>query len=139
MFSRTKENGNFGFETFFSTDYLSNKKRAEEYNINNKIEKIIEWFTVFGDKEIVKRKIDNNYPEIANDDEVIEKILKLEYKGWSNYSRKLIDGISVNYNNRNLTITFFPVHIVFLLSFFQVLTNLFHYDIHGRFGFVTKT
>lgn len=85
-------------------DFQKIFKNIDEYNINNKIEKIIEWFTVFGDKEIVKRKINNNYPEIANDDEVMEKILKLEYKGWSNYSRKLIDGISVNYNNRNLTI-----------------------------------
>lgn len=54
------------------------------------IENIIEDMTVFNEGSILKERLKNIY---KLDQNVIKKIMKLKYSGWSGLSRKLIDGI----------------------------------------------
>lgn len=56
------------------------------------IEDIIYWFTVFEDKDIIKRKINRQYADKLSDEQ-LKKILKLKFKGWGRYSAKLLNGI----------------------------------------------
>lgn len=51
-------------------------------------EQIIEWITIFEDKDILETKIRKNYPELTNNQ--INKILAKKYKGWSSLSKKLL-------------------------------------------------
>lgn len=64
-------------------------------NIDNidMIENIILWITIFTDKKILKSKIISEYPNIT--EEQMKKILKLNYSGWSRFSKKLLNGIMV--------------------------------------------
>lgn len=60
------------------------------------IEKIIEWITVFEDKEILQSKLkslkDENNNEILNQEQQ-NKIIKKNYSGWSRLSKKLLTGL----------------------------------------------
>lgn len=51
-------------------------------------EQIIEWITIFEDKKILKEKIVQNYSFLT--EEQINKILKFQYNGWGNLSKKLL-------------------------------------------------
>ena len=66
--------GNDGF--FQDTEYT--KENAEE---------IIRWITIFEDKDILKNKILKEYPDL---EDKIDVIIKRNYKGWSNLSKRLI-------------------------------------------------
>lgn len=62
-------------------------------------EKLIYWITIFEDKSILKRKIENLK---LFDDRQIKKLVKIKYTGWSRLSRKLVNGIKSE--DRNETI-----------------------------------
>lgn len=51
-------------------------------------EKIIEWITIFEDKDILEKKVRNNYPELGENQ--IQKILRKKYKGWGSLSKRLL-------------------------------------------------
>ena len=57
------------------------------YNTND-AEKIIEWITIFDDKDILKRKVENEYPELNSNQ--VKNILNKKYSGWGRLSRKLL-------------------------------------------------
>lgn len=85
----------FQKEKEFSTSlssWIDFKKIFGEINDNNyrMIESVIEDITVFNDKAILKRKLRKDYDLTQ---EVIHKILKLNYSGWSRLSSKLIEGL----------------------------------------------
>lgn len=63
---------------------------GKEYVDNNTeiIENLIKWITIFEDKKILREKIKIEYPEIDN--ETLNKICALKYKGWSSLSRELL-------------------------------------------------
>lgn len=65
------------------------------------IENIINWITVFEDKDILKSKVINEYSDVLSNEQ-IEDICKKKYSGWGRLSKKLLcDTIYVNeYNNR---------------------------------------
>lgn len=85
-------------------DFINIFKEINKSNMDM-IENIIEWITVFEDKKIVKRKIAKEYPQIAKDEEVMKKILKLKYKGWGRLCKKLLNDIyTVNSYQRKMTI-----------------------------------
>ncbi|MGL5978105.1 MAG: type II CRISPR RNA-guided endonuclease Cas9 [Erysipelotrichaceae bacterium] len=52
------------------------------------IETIIYYLTIFEDRQIVKEKLQQEYPSITR--EQLAKILKLPYKGWGQLSNKLL-------------------------------------------------
>lgn len=54
-------------------------------------EEIIKDITIFEDKDLLKSKIIREYPEL--DENKVNIICKLKYKGWSSLSRKLLEEI----------------------------------------------
>lgn len=57
------------------------------YNEEN-AEEIIEWITIFNDKEILESKVRNTYPDLT--DNQVTKILRKKYSGWGELSKKLL-------------------------------------------------
>ena len=68
---------------FGPNGYLINTK----YNIND-AENIIRLMTIFEDKNILKEKLEKEYPLINQKN--IENICRKKYKGWGNLSKKLL-------------------------------------------------
>lgn len=67
---------------------------GDKFNTEH-VENIILWSTIFDEgegKKLVKEKIKKDYRNIYTEDEILE-ILKLNYKGWGNFSRKLLTEI----------------------------------------------
>lgn len=61
------------------------------------IETMIYWLTIFEDKKIVKRKIEQNYKQQVTQVQMA-KVLHLNYVGWGRCSKKLLIGIQ-GYND----------------------------------------
>ena len=57
------------------------------YEIND-AEQIIEWITIFEDKDILEKKVRDNYKELSKNQ--IKKIVKKKYTGWGSLSKKLL-------------------------------------------------
>ena len=57
------------------------------YNEEN-AEEIIEWITIFNDKEILESKVRDTYPDLTDDQ--VTKILRKKYSGWGELSKKLL-------------------------------------------------
>lgn len=73
--------------------YVETKNILGEKFDNVMVENIISWLTLFGEtKKLVINKIKENYGEKLNDDE-INKLANLRYKGWGRFSEKLLTGI----------------------------------------------
>lgn len=53
-----------------------------------KAEEIIEWITIFEDKDILEKKIRDNYSELSENQ--IKKVLTKKYSGWGSLSKKLL-------------------------------------------------
>lgn len=72
--------------------YIDMSKILGQINDENieMIEKIIEWITIFEDKKILKEKIKVEY---NLEPEIIKKLAKLKYTGWSRLSKKLLTGL----------------------------------------------
>ena len=51
-------------------------------------EKIIEWITIFDDKDILEKKVRDNYEKLTENQ--IKKILVKKYTGWGRLSKKLL-------------------------------------------------
>ena len=58
------------------------------YTIND-AENIIEWITIFDDKDILEQKVRKNYPKL--NDLKIKSLLSKKYKGWGSLSSKLLN------------------------------------------------
>lgn len=68
---------------------------GDKFNTEH-VENIILWLTIFDKREgkkLVKEKIKKDYRNIYTENEILE-ILKLNYNGWGNFSRKLLTEIS---------------------------------------------
>lgn len=69
---------------FFGSEGIFKNTKYDE----NDAEQIIEWITIFEDKDILEKKIKNSYAEL--NEIQIQKILKKKYTGWGNLSRRLL-------------------------------------------------
>lgn len=58
------------------------------------IEQIIYWLTIFDDKKIIKRKIEQNYKDKINDSQ-LKRILKIKYTGWGQLSKNSLQELKV--------------------------------------------
>lgn len=73
----------FGSEGIFNgTSY--NEEDADE---------IIEWITIFDDKDILKKKVEDKYLELS--DAQVKKVLSRKYSGWGKLSRKLLTELTI--------------------------------------------
>lgn len=75
--------------------------KDEFENSIDKIETLIEWISVYEDKKILKKRIENEFPDIANDKVKMKKIIKLRYKGWGRLSKKLLVDMRVKDKSDN--------------------------------------
>lgn len=101
----------FGEDGIFKgTDYT--KDNAEE---------IIRWITIFEDKDILKRKVEEAYPELSIAQ--VKSILSKNYKGWGRLSKKLLVGLTIKEKETNL-----PKSIIDLMAetdknFMQIIND----------------
>jgi len=85
------------------------------------IEEIIRWIALFEDKEILIKKLKEKYSQALTTKQ-IEKISRLNYKGWGRLSNKLLDGIMAkDQDGRKLTII--DVMRERPMNFMQVITD----------------
>ena len=74
---------------FFGEDGIFKNTTYQE----EEAEEIIEWITIFEDKDILKHKIKSKYQEL--DEKEIGKILKKKYSGWGSLSKKLLTELKI--------------------------------------------
>lgn len=68
-------------------------KRIDEEPIQNIVEDIIRWSTIYdSDSKMVRRAIEQKYGEVLTSEE-IKNATKLHYTGWGNFSRKFLNGV----------------------------------------------
>ncbi len=84
-------------------------------------DEIIEWITIFDDKDILEKKVRSKYTEL--NDKQIQSILNKKYSGWGNLSKKLLTELFVEDQK-----TGFPKNIMTLLAeteenFMQIINN----------------
>lgn len=70
-------------------DFFGPKGIFEETNYTEEdADQIIEWITIFNDKDILEKKVRESYPELL--DRQLKLILTKKYSGWGNLSKKLL-------------------------------------------------
>lgn len=81
------------------------QKIGIEITLDNQqaIEEVIKWITLFEDKKILAKKLRNKYSDMFSKEQ-ISKILQLNYSGWGRFSRKLLDGITIQNRDGKLTV-----------------------------------
>lgn len=90
------------------------------YTLND-AEKIIEWITIFEDKNILKVKLNREYPDL--NEEKVNKLLKTKYTGWSSLSRKLLTGVLYFDKETNTSKSIIDLMIETKENFMQILNN----------------
>lgn len=90
------------------------------YTLND-AEKIIEWITIFEDKNILKVKLNREYPDL--NEEKVNKLLKTKYTGWSSLSRKLLTGVLYFDKETNTSKSIMDLIIETKENFMQILNN----------------
>ena len=72
------------------------------------VEEIITWITVFEDKKILERKLDQVYGSSSEnktlDAQQVKKICKLRYSGWSNLSREFLEELRADFEGARISI-----------------------------------
>lgn len=67
------------------------------------IEQIILWSTVFEDRDILERRLIQNFGDRLDENQ-IKRIVKKRYRGWGRLSRKLLDGLHAETNLGKMSI-----------------------------------
>lgn len=70
---------------FFGENGILKNTNYDEKDAEN----IIEWITIFDDKDILENKVKSNYPNLNQ--QQIKMILTKKYKGWGSLSAKLLN------------------------------------------------
>lgn len=85
-------------------DFFGNNGIFENTLYNEKdADEIIEWITIFDDKDILEAKVRKMYPEL--NESQIKKIINKKYSGWGSLSKKLLTELLIkdkktgNYKN----------------------------------------
>lgn len=90
------------------------------YTLND-AEKIIELITIFEDKNILKVKLNREYPDL--NEEKVNKLLKTKYTGWSSLSRELLTGVLYFDKETNTSKSIMDLMIETKENFMQILNN----------------
>lgn len=83
------------------------------------LETLVRWSTIFEDRSILKKLIQEHYPEIT--DNQLRFLVQRRYTGWGRLSEKLLAGVLGEYENQPATIM--EVLRATNESFMQVLNN----------------
>lgn len=90
---------------------------------------IIKLITVFEDKKILENSIKGRYHELSTD--VVERIVKKNYKGWSNLSKKLLTKITYIDPSCNIGKSILDLMVETSDNFMQIISK-------DSYGFQTK-
>ena len=102
---------------FFGNDGIFNNTK---YGLDD-AEQIIEWVTIFEDKEILENKVRDKYLDL--DDKAINKILRLKYSGWGNLSKRLLCDLLVKDKKTGLSKSIMDYMEETKENFMQILNN----------------
>ena len=103
-------------------DFFGNKGIFENTDYTeDDAENIIEWITIFDDKDILKQKVKNNYPKLT--DAKIETILNKKYKGWGSLSSKLLNTKYYLDKKANIKKSILDIMYESKENFMQILNN----------------
>lgn len=83
------------------------------------LETLVRWSTIFEDRSILKKLIQEHYPEIT--DNQLSFLVQRRYTGWGRLSKKLLTGVLGEYENQPATIM--EVLRATNENFMQVLNN----------------
>ncbi len=83
------------------------------------LETLVRWSTIFEDRNILKKLIQEKYPDVT--DKQLSFLVQRRYTGWGRLSAKLLNGVLGEYENQPATIM--DVMRVTNETFMQVLNN----------------
>lgn len=66
------------------------------------LEELVRWSTVFEDRGILRKLIEEKYPQITP--QQLQFLVRKRYTGWGRLSRRLLDGITGEYQNTPATV-----------------------------------
>lgn len=92
-------------------------------------DKMIEWITIFDDKDILKSKVERTYSDLSNDG--IKKILAKKYSGWGSLSKKLLTEIYYKDKKTGISKSILDLMIETDKNFMQILFEK-EYEIQDR-------
>lgn len=92
-------------------------------------DQIIEWITIFEDKDILEKKVRNEFPKL--EDSNIQEILHKKYTGWGRLSKKLLIGLCYNDEETGKANSIFDLMYETDENFMQILNN-------DKYGFQKK-
>ncbi len=90
------------------------------YNIED-AENIIEWVTIFTDKDILEAKVKKTYPELSENS--IKSILNKKYSGWGKLSTKLLTTKYYKDKKSNIPKSILDLMIETKENFIQIINN----------------
>ncbi|WP_334352689.1 type II CRISPR RNA-guided endonuclease Cas9 [Companilactobacillus sp. HBUAS56257] len=73
------------FKKIFGEEFVNDPENLAQ------LEQLVEWLTIFEDKQILKLKLNSN--SFAYTPEQIKKISNMRYQGWGRLSKKLLTGL----------------------------------------------
>ena len=83
------------------------------------LETLVRWSTIFEDRSILKKLIQEQYPEVT--DNQLSFLVQRRYTGWGRLSEKLLTGLLGEYENQPATIM--EVFLATNENFMQLLNN----------------
>lgn len=84
-------------------------------------DEIIEWITIFDDKDILEKKVRNKYKELS--DSQIQKIINKKYSGWGRLSKKLLNNIYYKDKETGINKSIIDLMLETDENFMQIINN----------------
>lgn len=112
------------FRRIFGKEYVAMHK--------DEIENIIRWITLFADeKQMLRRKIEDAYPNITKDQ--LKNICRLKYKDWGTLSNTLLDSSSISFTDTSTgeVVTILGAMRAAGKNFMELLGNSSEYSFKG--------
>lgn len=102
---------------FFGKNGIFKDTSYNEENANE----IIEWVTIFSDKDILEKKVRNNYPKL--NDLQIKKVLSKKYTGWGKLSKKLLMDLIIKDKETEVSKNIMTLMYETEENFMQIINN----------------
>lgn len=84
---------NSSLSTYIDMKKIFGQSFVEDKSNLNQLERIVEWLTIFEDKQILTAKLQHS--DYSYTTEQIKKLASIRYKGWGRISKKLLTTIKV--------------------------------------------
>ncbi len=103
-------------------DFFGKKGIFENTSYNeNDADEIIEWITIFEDRDILEKKVRKNYSLLS--DTQVKKILSRKYSGWGSLSKKLLTELTIKDKKSNISKNIMTLMEETDENFMQIINN----------------